>query len=243
MISRPTVEPTVRAADFARVCARPWRLPPRGPVVPNSTLLRLPSRPPSLLAALAGADAVGAAGRGEDGLRAVSRISSAAAAVFAARLLRLIIRRFAIDPFCVDAGDRRMRDQGRAGRPSSARSGCPAARPYTRSVSRGEGAQGVLYAVAKLAQDGVGNIERILRHAIDADAFAAHPPHHPFDALDQCGRRVLEQQMGLVENEHPLGLFRRADVRPGFQQLRQQPQQERRVQPRRGHEFVGGHGC
>ena len=46
MISRPTLDPMLRIADLAAASARPSCLPPRGPVLPNSTSFNPPSKPP-----------------------------------------------------------------------------------------------------------------------------------------------------------------------------------------------------
>ena len=50
-------------------------------------------------------------------------------------------------------------------------------------VARGEGAQGVLYAVAQLCQNAVGDVERVLRHKIHPHTFGAHQAHDELDAL------------------------------------------------------------
>jgi hypothetical protein len=75
-------------------------------------------------------------------------------------------------------------------------------------VARGEGAQGVLDAVAELAQDLVGHVVRVLRAEVDAHALGADQPHHLLDPLQQRRRAVVEQQVRLVEEEHQLGLAR-----------------------------------
>jgi hypothetical protein len=53
-----------------------------------------------------------------------------------------------------------------------------------------------------------------------------------FDALLQGGRGVVEQQVRFVEHEDEPGLLEVADFRHVLEQLRQQPQQEGRIQPR-----------
>ena len=98
----------------------------------------------------------------------------------------------------------------------------------------------MLHAVAELRQHGLRHVERILRHEIDADALGADQPHHLLDLLQQRLRRVVEQQMRLVEEEHELRLVEIADLGHLLEQLRHQPQQERRVEPRALHQLVGG---
>ena len=97
----------------------------------------------------------------------------------------------------------------------------------------------MLHAVAELRQHLVGHVERILRDEIDADALRADQPHDLLDLVEQRLRRVVEQQMRLVEEEHELGLVRVADLGQLLEQLRQQPQQERGVEPRILHQLVG----
>ncbi len=79
-------------------------------------------------------------------------------------------------------------------------------------VARRERAQRMLHAVAQLGEHLVRHVDRVLRHEIDADALRADQPHHLLDLVHQRLRRVVEQQMRLVEEEHELG-FRR-DRRP-----------------------------
>ena len=86
----------------------------------------------------------------------------------------------------------------------------------------------------------VGDVERVLRHEVDADALAAHQPHHQLDALDQHLGRLVEQQVRLVEEEHQLRLVEVADLGQLLEQLGQHPQQEGRVQARRVQQLVGG---
>ena len=51
-------------------------------------------------------------------------------------------------------------------------------------VARGEGAQGVLHAVAQLPQHRVGQVGRVLCDEIHAHAFGAYQPHRLFDLFD-----------------------------------------------------------
>ena len=85
-----------------------------------------------------------------------------------------------------------------------------------------------------------GNVERILRHEVDAHALRADQPHHLLDPVQQRLRRVVEQQVRLVEEEDELRLFRIADFRQVLEQFGQHPEQERRVELGRRHQLVGG---
>lgn len=90
---------------------------------------------------------------------------------------------------------------------------------YRFLIFRGEGAQGMLNAVAELAQHPIGNIRRVLGDEPDADPFGADQPHDLFYFLQQHRRRVGEQQVRLIKEEHQLWLieiarFRQVLVKP-----------------------------
>jgi hypothetical protein len=88
----------------------------------------------------------------------------------------------------------------------------------------------VLHPVAELAEDILGHVGRVLRHEIDADPLGADQARHLFDLVDQRLGGVVEEKMRLVEEEDELGLVGIAHLRKGFEQLRQEPQQEGRVE-------------
>ena len=98
-------------------------------------------------------------------------------------------------------------------------------------VARREGAQRVLHAVAQLGEHLVRHVDRVLRDEIDADALGADQADHLLDLVHQRLRRVVEQQMRLVEEEHQFRLRQVAGFRQLFKQLRQHPQQEGGVEP------------
>ena len=97
----------------------------------------------------------------------------------------------------------------------------------------------MLYPVAELGQHLVRNVDRILGDEIDPDALGADQAHHLLDLLHQRLGRVIEQEVGFVEKEHQLRLRRVADLGQMFEQLRQHPQQERRIEFRALHQPVG----
>ncbi|MNV23208.1 hypothetical protein D3C71_1142140 [compost metagenome] len=97
----------------------------------------------------------------------------------------------------------------------------------------------MLHPVAQLGQHAVGDVERVLRDEVHAHALGAHQAHHQLDALDEHFRRLVEQQVGLVEEEHQFGLLGVADLGQLLEQLRQHPQEEGGIQARRVHELVG----
>ncbi len=106
-------------------------------------------------------------------------------------------------------------------------------------VARRVGAQRVLDPVAELAEDLVRHVVGKLRAEVHAHALGADDPHDLLDALAQRRRRVVEQQVRLVEEEHQLRLVEIADLRQVLEELREQPQEEARVEPRLQDQLVG----
>ena len=102
-----------------------------------------------------------------------------------------------------------------------------------------ERAQRVLDAVAELAENVVRDVGGALRHEVHADALRANQPDDLLDLLDERRGRVVEEQMRLVEEEDERRFFGIADLRQVLEQLRQHPQEKRRVQLRLTHQLVG----
>ena len=98
----------------------------------------------------------------------------------------------------------------------------------------------MLHAVAELAEHGLGEIQRVLRHEVNADALRADEAHDLLDSLEQRLRRLVEEEMCFVEEEDEPGLLRVAELRQMLEELRQEPEQERRIELRRLHQLVGG---
>src|SRR5581483_9085348 len=71
------------------------------------------------------------------------------------------------------------------------------------------------------------------------DALGTDQAHDLLDFVEQRFRGLIEKKVGLVEEEHELRLRRIANLRQFLEQLRQEPQQEGRVQARIVHELVG----
>ena len=90
------------------------------------------------------------------------------------------------------------------------------------------------------AEHGIRDVNRILSDEINPDALRADQPYHLLDLVHQRLRRIVEQQMRLVEEEHELGFRWVAGLGQFLEQLGQHPQQERRIQPRTLHQFVRG---
>ena len=100
-------------------------------------------------------------------------------------------------------------------------------------IARGKGAEGVLHAIAELAKNNLWNIERILADEVNADAFRTNQSHHLFNFLFNGWLDVREQQMRFIKKENELWFFRIANFGKIFKQLRQHPEQKRRVNFRR----------
>ena len=98
----------------------------------------------------------------------------------------------------------------------------------------------MLHAVTELGEHRFRHVERILRDEIDADTLGTDEAHDLLDALQQHLRRVVEEKMRLVEEEHQLRLFRIADFRQHFEQLGEHPEQEGAIEARVHHQLVGG---
>ena len=90
------------------------------------------------------------------------------------------------------------------------------------------------------ASTAFGHVGRVLGDEVDADALGADQAHHPLHRLDQRRRRVVEQEMRLVEEEDELRLVEVADLRQLLEQLRHQPEEEGGVEARVVHQLVGG---
>ncbi len=103
-----------------------------------------------------------------------------------------------------------------------------------------EGAEGVLHAIAELAEDDLRDVVRVLRDEVDADALGADEADDLLDARAEGGGQIVEEQVRFVEEEDELGLFSIADFGHALEELRQQPQQESGIELRRLHQLVGG---
>ena len=78
-------------------------------------------------------------------------------------------------------------------------------------VARGEGAEGVLHAVAELAEDFLGDVDGVLRDEIDADAFRADEADDLFDFVFESFGDVVEEEVGFVEEEDEFRFVEVAD--------------------------------
>ena len=65
----------------------------------------------------------------------------------------------------------------------------------------------MLDAVAELGEHLFGDVGRILRNKIDADALRADEADDLLDLIDEGLRRVRKQQMGFVKKENELWLI------------------------------------
>ena len=107
-------------------------------------------------------------------------------------------------------------------------------------VLRRIGAQGVLDAVAQLGQDADGHVARDLGDEIDADALGTDQADDLLDLGGEGLGSILEEHVGLVEEEDELREVQVTDLREGAVELGKKPQQEGRVELRLEHQLVGG---
>ena len=95
----------------------------------------------------------------------------------------------------------------------------------------------MLHAVGELREHRVGNVARALRHEKHAHALRADELDGLLDLLHEDRRRVAEERVRLVEEEHQLGLFQIARLGQALKQLREHPQKEARVERRVLHQL------
>src|SRR3546814_14052509 len=69
--------------------------------------------------------------------------------------------------------------------------------------------------------------------------FRSDQAHDLLDLFSERGRRIVEQQMRIVGEEDELRLVGVADFGKRLEHLRQQPEQEGRIELRDRHQFVG----
>ena len=96
----------------------------------------------------------------------------------------------------------------------------------------------MLNTVAQLAQHIFGHVSGVLGHEIDPHALGTDQPRHLFHLVDQGLGRIVKQQVRFVKKEHKFGFVGVADLGQFFEQFAQQPQQERRIEPRAVHQFI-----
>ena len=94
-------------------------------------------------------------------------------------------------------------------------------------VVRREGAERMLHPVAELAQHAIRDVLRRVGDEEHPDSLAADQAHGLLDGIDERLARVVEQQMGLVEEEDELGLVQVAGLGQLLEELGQQPHQHR----------------
>ena len=95
----------------------------------------------------------------------------------------------------------------------------------------------MLELVAQLGQDGIRDVGGQLGDEVDAYALGTDQAHHLLDLLQQTLGRVVEQQMGFVEEEHHLGLVQIAFLGQAFVELGEHPQHEGGVEQGRQEEL------
>ena len=71
----------------------------------------------------------------------------------------------------------------------------------------------MLHAIPQLTQHNIRDIERILAHEINADAFGANQSHHLLNLLLDRRCDVREEQMRFVKKENQRRFFRVTNFR------------------------------
>ncbi|HMK23248.1 MAG TPA: hypothetical protein VK466_13005 [Terriglobales bacterium] len=79
----------------------------------------------------------------------------------------------------------------------------------------------MLHPVSELSQDDFGNVQGTLSDKVNAYALGPNQPNHLLDFLGKHRGQVIEQQMGLVEEEHQLRLLGIANLRQLLVEFRQ----------------------
>jgi hypothetical protein len=93
-------------------------------------------------------------------------------------------------------------------------------------VPRGEGAQGMLYPVAQLAEYGIRDIKGILGDKIDPDPFGADQAHNLFDPVFQYLGEIFEKEVRLIEEEYDFRFRRVANPKLSKSSARSQSRNE-----------------
>jgi len=104
----------------------------------------------------------------------------------------------------------------------------------------GEGAKGVLDAIAELGEDGVGNVLGILGDKEDGHPFGANESDDLLDLFEQDGRHVVEEEVSFVEEEDEFRFGQVADLGEVFEEFGEEPEEEGPIDTGCEHEAVGG---
>ena len=97
----------------------------------------------------------------------------------------------------------------------------------------------MLHAVSELSEYGFGDVGRGLRDEVDADALGTDEPDYLLDLVHKSLGSLVEEGVGLVEEEHELGQVHVSDFRQFGIDLRKQPEQEGGVELGVLHQLVG----
>ena len=129
--------------------------------------------------------------------------------------------------------DRRLHIKGRVGAEGG---GC---RLHGLLLLGGEGPQGVLHAIAQLAQHLRRQVEGVLGAEVEAHPLGADQPHHLLHLLQQHLWGAIEEQVGLIEDHQQLRFLRVAHLGQLLIELGEQPEHHRGVELGGEHQLVG----
>ena len=90
----------------------------------------------------------------------------------------------------------------------------------------------MLNSVAELREYAVRQVARILGHEEHANTLGANEADDLLNLFQQSAWRIIEEQMCFIEKEHHFWLIRIANFGQLFEQLREQPEQEGRIEAR-----------
>ena len=98
----------------------------------------------------------------------------------------------------------------------------------------------MLHPIAELAKNNVGYIERVLSHEIDSDTLRSDQSNDLLNLIKECRRGIVKKEVRLVEEEDKLWFIRISELRQSFEELGQEPEQERERRSGRLQQAVGG---
>ena len=96
----------------------------------------------------------------------------------------------------------------------------------------------MLHAIAELSQHRVGDVGGVLCYEVDTYTLAADESHHLFNLVHQALRRIGEECVSLVEEEHQSWQFLVAHLGQTSVEVGEEPKQEGGVELGVEHQLV-----
>lgn len=98
----------------------------------------------------------------------------------------------------------------------------------------------MLHAVPELPQDHLGQVLRALGYKVHSAPLRANETDYLLDLVDEYLGGAVEEEVGLIEEEHQLRLGQVAYLGEHLEELGQHPQEEGRVEARGLEQAIGG---